>query len=36
MFQSFIKMKGQLGYKYIVLGKDMLYLLNKTHSDSNK
>jgi hypothetical protein len=29
MFESFIKKKGQLGYKYIVLGRDMLYLINK-------
>ena len=29
MLESFIKMKRQLGYKYIVLGRDMLYLLNK-------
>jgi hypothetical protein len=28
MLESFIKQKGQLGYKYIVLGRDMLYLLN--------
>jgi hypothetical protein len=25
-------MKRQLGYKYIVLGRDMLYLLNKKHA----
>ena len=29
MLESFIKKKGQLGYKYIVLGRDMLYLFNK-------
>jgi hypothetical protein len=36
MVESFISKKGQLGYKYIVLGRDMLYLFNKTHSESNK
>ena len=37
MFEGFITKKGQLEYKYIVLGRDMLYLLNKkTHSDSIK
>ena len=29
MIESFISIKGQLGYKYIVLGRDMLYLFNK-------
>ena len=29
MFESFIKKKDQFGYKYIVLGRDMLYLLNR-------
>jgi hypothetical protein len=29
MFESFIKQKGLPGYKYIVLERDMLYLLNK-------
>ena len=29
MFESLIKKKGQHGYKYIVLGRDMLYLFNK-------
>ena len=31
MFESFIKKKGHPGYKYIVLGRDMLDLLNKKH-----
>ena len=29
MLESFIKKRGELGCKYIVLGRDMLYLLNK-------
>jgi hypothetical protein len=29
MFENFIKMKGQFGYKYIVLGRDMFYLFNE-------
>jgi hypothetical protein len=29
MFEGFIKKKGQFGYSYIVLGRYMLYLLNK-------
>jgi hypothetical protein len=29
MLRSFIKKKGQFGYKYIDLGRGMLYLLNK-------
>jgi hypothetical protein len=29
MFKSFIKKKGQLGYKYNVLGRDLFYFLNK-------
>ena len=35
MFEDFIKKKGQPGYKYIVLGRDMPYLF-KMYSDSNK
>ena len=30
MLKDFIKKKGQLGYKYIDLGKDMPYLLKQT------
>jgi hypothetical protein len=30
MFESFIKKKNQLGYKYIVLGRDMLLLDENT------
>jgi len=29
MFEAFINKKGQLRYKYIVLGRDILYLLKK-------
>jgi hypothetical protein len=29
MLESFINKKGQLGYRYTVLGRYMLYLLNK-------
>jgi hypothetical protein len=36
MLEGFIKKKGQLGYSYIVLGRYMLYLLNKKHSYSKK
>jgi hypothetical protein len=32
MLEGFIKKKGQLGYSYIVLGRYMLYLLNKKHT----
>ena len=28
VFEGFIKKKGQLGYKYIILERDLLYLLN--------
>jgi hypothetical protein len=30
MLESFIEMKGQLGYTYIVLGRDMLLLNENT------
>jgi hypothetical protein len=32
MLEGFIKKKVQLGYSYIVLGRYMLYLLNKKHT----
>jgi len=34
-FEGFIKKKGQPGYTYIILGRDMPYLF-KMYSDSNK
>ena len=35
MLEGFIKKKGQPGYKYIVLGRGMPFLI-RIYSDSNK
>ena len=29
MLEGFIKKKGQIGYKHIVLGRDLFYFLNE-------
>jgi hypothetical protein len=36
MLEGFIKKKGQLAYKYIVVGRECFIYLIKAHSDSNK